>query len=312
VMILDNSGSMQAGDGTKLVQGSHGKVHTVKCSRWKELVAEVEQVAEVSSALSARTDFHLLNPTHGFAAFSINGDEEGASIIPPVGPTIELATFKEAIKTVGPQGSTPLTEAIMSVVTMVEPVQHELRRRGERVTVIIATDGLPNNRATFLRAMQMLQTLPVWVVVRLCTDDDSVVEYWNDLDTKLEAPLEVLDDVMGEANEVWGHNPFVTYAPALHLARLFGLESKLYDALDETRLLPSQIKELIEDIIGCGELPEPEIVGPKKFAGAVRDALGEAPMLVMDPRSGKMKPWIDGYELERALKPKGELPCVIM
>jgi len=311
-MILDNSGSMQAGDGTKLVQGAHGKVHTVKCSRWKELVAEVEQVAEVSSALAARTDFHLLNPTHGFAAFSINGDEEGASLIPPVGPTIELATFKEAIKTVGPQGSTPLTEAVMSVVTMVDPVQHELRRRGERVTVIIATDGLPNDRATFLRAMQMLQTLPVWVVVRLCTDDDSVVQYWNDLDTMLEAPLEVLDDVMGEANEVWGHNPFVTYAPALHLARLFGLESKLYDALDETRLLPSQIKELIEDILGCGELPEPEIVGPKKFAGAVRDALGEAPSLVMDPRSGRMKPWIDGYELERALKPKGELPCVIM
>ena len=24
------------------------------------------------------------------------------------------------------------------------------------------------------------------------------------------------------------------------------------------------------------------------------------------------QPWIDGYELERALKPKGELPCVIM
>merc|ERR1719152_650237 len=135
---------------------------------------------------------------------------------------------------------------------MVEPVQHELRARGEQVTVIIATDGLPNDSRSFLRAMQQLQALPCWVVVRLCTDDDSIVEYWNELDAMLEAPLEGLDDVSA-------HNPFLTYAPALHLARLFGIDSKLYDALDEARLVPSQIKDLVEDILGCGALPEPEL-----------------------------------------------------
>ena len=36
-----------------------------------------------------------------------------------------------------------------------------------------ATDG------DVSEAMKPLQNLPVWVVVRLCTDDDSVVQYWN-------------------------------------------------------------------------------------------------------------------------------------
>ena len=34
--------------------------------------------------------------------------------------------------------------------------------------------------------MRPLKDLPVWVVIRLCTDDASVVEYWNNVDRELE------------------------------------------------------------------------------------------------------------------------------
>ena len=187
-------------------------------------------------------------------------------------------------------------------MSMITPIAQSLRANGQAVAVLLCTDGLPNNRQTFIQAMQQLQALPVWCVVRLCTDDDAVVNYWNDLDRALEAPLEVLDDVRGEAAEVTSLNPWLTYGPPLHMARLFGLPEKIFDAIDEESLLPPQIKEFMCTLLGVPELPEPEI-DLNGFVSAVQQALLTQPR-VIDPRSGKLQPWVDLRALERALRSK--------
>lgn len=50
--------------------------------------------------------------------------------------------------------------------------------------------------------MRPLEKLPVWVVIRLCTDEDRMTTYWNNVDSDLELSMDVIDDHLGEAKEI--------------------------------------------------------------------------------------------------------------
>lgn len=312
IVVLDNSGSMRASDGNRLIQDRY-TYKSLRCTRWDELLEDAASIAKMSDALQCRTDFHLLNPSCGFDKASVCSSSWDGGIR-PLGHKLDANELQSQLRRVIPTGGTPLTEAVMRIVKMIQPAAPRLRASGQAVTVLLCTDGLPNDKRSFVHAMHLLQQLPVWCIVRLVTDDNAVVSYWNDLDNELEAPLEVLDDVRSEAVEVAQRNPWVTYTPPLHLARLFGLPDKLFDALDEAPLIPSQIKVFLEMILGCDRLPEPDL-DMSAFLEDVRLALMDQPP-AYDPRSGKLKPIVDLPALERALKRNGrcnnESVCAIM
>jgi hypothetical protein len=89
-------------------------------------------------------------------------------------------------------------------------------------------------------------TFPLFLkVIRLCTDDDRVVSYWNNIDSELELETDVLDDISNEAKEVTQHNPWLTYAEPMHRLREFGIAIKELDLLDESKLSKDQLQTMM-------------------------------------------------------------------
>lgn len=122
-------------------------------------------------------------------------------------------------------------------------MEQSLRANGHKALVVIATDG-ESSDGDIAEAMRPLKDLPVWVVIRLCTDEAPVVKYWNDIDNELELDMDVIDDLCGEAAEIYRKNPFLSYGEPLHRLREFGCSVKELDLLDETTLSLEQIRRL--------------------------------------------------------------------
>jgi hypothetical protein len=82
-------------------------------------------------------------------------------------------------------------------------------------------------------------------VIKLCTNSESIVSYWNNIDSELELEMDVLDDYFGEAKEVTNQNPWLTYGEPLHRLREWGIQLRELDLIDESPLQPNQIQRVV-------------------------------------------------------------------
>jgi hypothetical protein len=220
--VVDNSGSMRANDG-HIVRGNRGAdLKIVSCSRWTELQSTTQYHIDLAALLRMPTIFRMLNDPGTLAGpqeFSIADGTTGRTI------SEEVAKAKSVIHRCEPKGVTPLAEHLREISSRIRELEPTLRHFGQQAVVVLATDGLPSDvtgrvtdecKQEFIECLGDLQTLPVWVVVRLCTDDAEVVEYYNSLDQTLEMPLEVIDDFLGESVEIHRVNPWLNYALPIH------------------------------------------------------------------------------------------------
>lgn len=212
--IVDNSGSMASADGQRLVTGVGNPGKLVRCTRWEEAVDMLHFHAALAAALAAPTTFMLLNPpANGAPQTIVVADAQSAST---------LHTSLAA----GPGGLTPLCQAVRNVATAVLADEHAIRAAGRRVVVVILSDGLPSDGDLAL-ALAPLARLPVWLVVRLCCDEQPVLDFWSNVDASLEIEMDVLDDLRGEAAECAKKNGWLAYGPALHRLREWGIQDKV-------------------------------------------------------------------------------------
>lgn len=143
-----------------------------------------------------------------------------------------------------PGGLTPLCHHIREVTEQIKLLENQLRANAQRAVIIIATDG-ESSDGDLMAAMRPLLSLPVFVVVRLCTDETHVCEYWSKIDEQLELEMDVLDDLIGEAGEIAAHNKWLTYGEPLHRLREWGSSLKEMDRLDEEKLSAEQMRAVV-------------------------------------------------------------------
>ena len=226
------------------------------------------------------------------------------------GEETSARSLRRALREARPGGLTPLLDHVLEIHRALSGMAPLLRSRGQRVAVVLATDGLPTDplsgradqrsRDDLLAALRLLGGLPVWLVVRLCTAEGNVVAYYSDLDQCLEADVEVLDDLLGEAREVRRHNPWLTYGLVLHRMREWGHHDRAFDLIDERPLTRSELWDFCSMLFGEGGMdgcPDPDVDW-----GGFLDRVGRlarAEERQWDPITGRSRPWIDVREMRR-------------
>jgi hypothetical protein len=194
----------------------------------------------------------------------------------------------------------------------------------------------------FVEKLRLLEGLPVWVVIRLCTvriahgsrhphcpvpfahlhahtcftcsqDDDEVVNFYNELDNMLELSIEVLDDYNGEAQEVFEANPWLNYALPLHRTREMGYQDRMFDLIDNRLLTRSEIGDFCALLFGQENfdgVPDPSI----DWTGFVKelDRFLKREKKQWNPITKKVQGWVNQNYLKKVHDGSPTCACTIL
>jgi len=295
---------MQTPDGCRYVAGKvPGTLVPIQCSRWEELGATIQFHAGSAASLGVHTEFRLLNQPAS----------NGAPKLVVIGGGSDNTAALQSIDLVArsmPTSMTPLCAALAEVTADISAAAPALRAAGRTVSIIIASDGAASD-GDVARALKPLSGLPCNIVVRLCTNDDQVAAYWNDIDSQTEVEIDVLDDLKAEAIEIRQQNPWMVYGEVLHRIREWGHAPKILDLLDERSMTASESLQFLTVLFGhelVAGFPNPQ-VDPKGFSEKLATVVSQHPQ-VFDATTGKTSPWINTGVFSRCVLKQGSSVCV--
>jgi hypothetical protein len=148
---------------------------------------------------------------------------------------------------------TPLVATIESIIkTLISENQVD------PINLVIFTDGEntgPNESKDTLE-MVLRQLIGgqfrAAVTINLCTEEQDEIDYYNDIDTKLEAAfkdsaslIDVNQDAKCEANKVFQFNPWLRMNHLNYIAQVAGCLNKDLDKIDEEPLSSAEVDRLM-------------------------------------------------------------------
>jgi hypothetical protein len=325
VWIIDNSISMNCADGHRVVQTLDHKIKNVSCTRWEEVVSTLLWHATFSVKMEAPTVIRLVHSLRtGYSpqitvASTVNVDE-----------AMDLSRLADLLQGTPSGIRGPLTHLRDTVMTCLHEQSMKLLADEKALAILYVTDRLPvddygkeGEHATreFLEILQLLRGSPVFVVIRLSTDEPRVVKFYNDLDSHMdtmmavhpddtelprfgEIHLDVLDDFVSEAAAVQEHNPWLNYAYPLHLCRESAVQFPVFDTLNDRPLTHRELVEFLTLLFdrnqpawGLKPIPNP-VTHYSEFRTDISD-LNRKAGLLYDPIKRKVAPWIDLTQMDR-------------
>ena len=258
VYVLDNSGSMIEEDGKSVIFDSDlsGKFKIIQgVSRWSELEEKTKAIVDYNIKRNIQAVYYLLNPMY----FNIWKDGQDFISIDPTKENYleDLKILKEEmLNKKNIRGSTPLDVITRLVGKSLRSFVSKQDMKTYDICYNIITDGNPNDKRLFEKELRYLaNNFSVFLTINLCTDNDSIIEYYNDLDVKIGSELggmDVVDDLQGEQLEVIkAGNTFITYSYDIHVCRMAGCNSVVADELDENVLSVFHANKLVKELLGC-------------------------------------------------------------
>lgn len=225
--IYDDSGSMSITDGEMVT--FNNKVKT--CSRWNELCETMTFQYTAANAGQIKSKFLFLNK-----GLVINSNEQN--------PYDTLNSMQEMMG-----GKTPICTCLNKVIEDINTYKNDLIAAGKKVIILIATDG-ESTDGDIKVPLRILKNLPVHIILRLCTNQESIINFWNDIDQEIELSLDVIDGYCSEAKEIYRVNPSICYSKALHQFREFGTLTIEFDHIDERKLNEDSLDKIVSIIYG--------------------------------------------------------------
>ncbi len=170
-----------------------GSMYNNRCSKSKEIQEAVEYHVQISAPIKAPTVFQLLNDPAAVSAGSQEFDVPVATKGEDIDITMNSLDSDVSSNTMNmnmsrprtrPSHCTPLAQHIAEIHAAILAMEDSLRSEGKQAVVVLATDGLPTNefgksdaytRDLFVKSLQKLEGLPVWLLIRISTDEEEAV-----------------------------------------------------------------------------------------------------------------------------------------
>jgi len=323
LFVLDNSFSTSNYDGRLLKEvdeiepSGGGRLQAMQpCTRWEEIMRLALKQADWNACVGTPCEYFLLNPISRRPSGLFRDGVDFVRVDSEAGDHVEQRRrLQHMLVSTGPRGPTPLSSLLSEIYARVEREHSALVRAGQRVIIVIATDGLPTSetsgqsspldRKTFVEVLRHLCTnLPVNVVIRLTTGEQQVVDFYGKVDEEPELALEVIDDFESEAKEVCRQGTlWLTYSPLIHTIREGGTFVKLFDVIDERCLSTIEALLLARLLLQRDGERDPPL-DPRAFCNFAAERIKQLDM-VYEPITKRMQPVIEVIALRYKIVPVG-------